>query len=223
MALVKMSVQMIENHLLATAFPEAVEVRIHSRPEFLGTLCEGILAFDADGTCIAANRSACFQLGRSLHEVRTSRFETLFNQPVSTVLDHALARGAELLRLTMHNGVKVAAQVRPGRVWRCPAPRCPARAPARPGGPDSSYALDQPPGQPPQDAESQRALINRLNELKLIREMQVEVNDRTKLYYQQDQAEQADDPQVAVELRELSKRQQEIYEATRSLATGKNR
>src|SRR5215468_1510512 len=52
MALVKMSVQMIENHLLGDAFPDAVEVRIHSRPEFLGTLCEGILAFDADGNCI---------------------------------------------------------------------------------------------------------------------------------------------------------------------------
>jgi hypothetical protein len=78
-----------------------------------------------------------------------------------------------------------------------------------------------PPGQPPDGQQQQ--LINRLNELKLIREMQLEVNDRTKLYYQQDKAEQADDPQVAEELRELAKRQQEIYEATRALATGKNR
>ena len=94
MALVKMSVQMIENHLLATAFPEAVGVRIQSRPEFLGTLCEGILAFDAEGTCIAANRSACFQLGRPLDQLRKYRFESLFSQPLRTVVDHALVRDA---------------------------------------------------------------------------------------------------------------------------------
>src|SRR5262249_30016883 len=79
--------------------------------------------------------------------------------------------------------------------------------------------LKNPPPPPPGDSdtsEAARSLINRLNELKLIREMQVEVNDRTKLYYDQDQAEQANDPQVAFELRELARRQQEIYEATRA-------
>lgn len=79
-----------------------------------------------------------------------------------------------------------------------------------------------PPGQP-SDGEQVRQLINRLNELKLIREMQVEVNDRTKLYYEQDKAEQAGDPLVVQELRELARRQLEIQEATRALATGKNR
>jgi sigma-54 dependent transcriptional regulator, acetoin dehydrogenase operon transcriptional activator AcoR len=142
MALVKMSVQMIENHLLATAFPEAVEVRIHSRPEFLGTLCEGILAFDADGACIAANRSACFQLGKPLEELRRSRFEALFNQlQVRAVVDHALLRGEELLKLTMHNGVKVVARVRLGAAVRRPRVftyPCAEEAPrARAGAPDN--------------------------------------------------------------------------------------
>ena len=35
------------------------------------------------------------------------------------------------------------------------------------------------PGDPP-DSEQQQRLINRLNELKLIREMQLEVNDRAR-------------------------------------------
>jgi len=118
MALVKMSVQIIENHLLGDAFPDAMEVRIHSRREFLGTLCEGILAFDADGNCIAANRSACFQLGKPLEELHRCRFEDLFNQPARAVVDYALARGPEPLKLTMHNGVKMVAQIRLGAAMR---------------------------------------------------------------------------------------------------------
>jgi transcriptional regulator of acetoin/glycerol metabolism len=128
MALVKMSVQMIENHLLGDAFPDAVEVRIHSRPEFLGTLCEGILAFAADGNCIAANRSACFQLGKPLEELRKCWFEDLFDQPARAVVDHALARGEELLKLTMHNGIKIVAQIRLGAAMRPPRAFAYARA-----------------------------------------------------------------------------------------------
>jgi transcriptional regulator of acetoin/glycerol metabolism len=142
MALVKMSVQMIENHLFTNAFPEAVVLRFHSRPEFIGTLCEGIAAFAPDGAFLSANRSACFQLGMRLEELRKARIDTLFNQSMRALLDHALLRGGELLRLGMYNGVKVLARVRPGEAVRGPlrvfaysraeeAPR-PAGAPAAP-------------------------------------------------------------------------------------------
>ncbi|MFZ5512620.1 MAG: sigma-54-dependent Fis family transcriptional regulator [Pseudomonadota bacterium] len=140
MALVKMSVQMIENHLFTNAFPEAVVLHFHSRPEFIGTLCEGIAAFAPDGAFLSANRSACFQLGMRLEELCRARIDTLFNQSMGGLLDHALLRGGELLRLGMYNGVKVLARVRPGEAVRGPlrvftypraeeAPR-PARAPA---------------------------------------------------------------------------------------------
>ena len=48
-ALVKMSAQMIENHLFSDAFPEGIAIHMHSRPEFLGTLCEGIISFSPEG------------------------------------------------------------------------------------------------------------------------------------------------------------------------------
>ena len=50
MALARMSAQMIENHLFASAFTEALRIHFHSRAEFIGTLMEGIAAFRADGT-----------------------------------------------------------------------------------------------------------------------------------------------------------------------------
>ena len=63
MALAKMSVQMIENHLFTNTFRETLQIRFHGRAEFLGTLMEGIAAFTCDGRFLSANRSAQFQLG----------------------------------------------------------------------------------------------------------------------------------------------------------------
>ncbi|MFX6011326.1 sigma-54-dependent Fis family transcriptional regulator, partial [Acinetobacter baumannii] len=63
MALVRMSAQMIENHLLAGSFPDCITLHFHSRAEFVGTLVEGIVSFTPGGRFLAANRSAQFQLG----------------------------------------------------------------------------------------------------------------------------------------------------------------
>src|SRR5207249_939044 len=38
MALVRMSAQMIENHLFLAAFPNAITLHFNTRPEFIGTL-----------------------------------------------------------------------------------------------------------------------------------------------------------------------------------------
>uniref|UniRef100_UPI00197FBBA3 sigma-54-dependent Fis family transcriptional regulator n=1 Tax=Burkholderia sp. Ac-20379 TaxID=2703900 RepID=UPI00197FBBA3 len=70
MALAKMSVQMIENYLFATTFQDMLQVSFHGRPEFLGTLMEGIVAFTEDGRIVSANRSAQFQLGMQLPALR---------------------------------------------------------------------------------------------------------------------------------------------------------
>lgn len=66
MALVRMSAQMIENHLLAGSFPDCITLHFHSRAEFVGTLVEGIVSFTPGGRFLAANRSAQFQLGLTL-------------------------------------------------------------------------------------------------------------------------------------------------------------
>ncbi len=60
LALVRMSAQMIENHLFSNQFADAVRVHFHARAEFIGTLFEGLAAFGADGTFLSANRSALF-------------------------------------------------------------------------------------------------------------------------------------------------------------------
>lgn len=109
MALAKMSVQMIENHLFSSAFTQALRIHFHSRPEFIGTLMEGIAAFRADGTFLSANRSAQFQLGLSLASLRAHTLSSLFNVSSGQLVDAACSSAVlpAQLELELHNGVRV--------------------------------------------------------------------------------------------------------------------
>jgi transcriptional regulator of acetoin/glycerol metabolism len=91
LVLVGMTAQTIENRLLDHRFRDAYPIHFHSRPEFIYTLHEGKLVVQADGTVIAANRSALFQLGfRGIHEVQGRRLHEIFQ----TTLDDVLHRSA---------------------------------------------------------------------------------------------------------------------------------
>jgi transcriptional regulator of acetoin/glycerol metabolism len=120
MALVRMSVQMIENRMFASTFTEMLTLRFHARPEFVGTLCEGMAAFAEDGTLLSANRNACFQFGQNLEQLRGANFGALFGQPISRLLDHLLVRPQDSLALTLASGVRVQARAdfRPAHLRR---------------------------------------------------------------------------------------------------------
>ena len=120
MALVRMSVQMIENRMFASAFNEMLTLRFHARPEFVGTLCEGMAAFSEDGTLLSANRNACFQFGQNLAQLRGASFNSLFGQPISRLLDHLLVRPLDSIALTLSSGVRVQARAdfRPSHLRR---------------------------------------------------------------------------------------------------------
>ena len=110
MALVRMSVQMIENRMFASTFTEMLTLRFHARPEFVGTLCEGMAAFAEDGSLLSANRNACFQFGQNLKQLRGTNFNTLFGQPITRLLDHLLVRPQDSMALTLASGVRVQAR-----------------------------------------------------------------------------------------------------------------
>ncbi len=140
MALVRMSANLIENHLFSSTFADAMVVCFHSCPEFIGTLCEGMIAFRPDGSVLSANKSSLFQLGLGLNGLRTHTFASLFNAPFSALMDHVRNHGLELMPLTMPTGVRVFARARIGvttaetrRVFSHTAPArttAPNRAPA---------------------------------------------------------------------------------------------
>ena len=87
MALVKMSARMIENRWLSDDHRHALRLHFHSRPEFIGTLMEGILALNAEGKIVGGNRSAMEQLGTSGAALRMHTLTTLLGSTVGALAD----------------------------------------------------------------------------------------------------------------------------------------
>ena len=112
MGLVKMSARMIENHWLTDDFRHALRLHFHSRPEFIGTLMEGIAAVGRDGRFLGANRAALEQLGISGAALRMNSIVSLFGTTVAAVIDHFRSPIAVPMQLTLSNGHKVHMQAR---------------------------------------------------------------------------------------------------------------
>jgi transcriptional regulator of acetoin/glycerol metabolism len=87
MALVRISAQQIENQMFSTGFEQDVVLHFHVRPEFIGTLYEGIAVFSQDGRFIAANRSALIHLGIDRYQALAMTFSTLFDIPIKTLIE----------------------------------------------------------------------------------------------------------------------------------------
>ena len=124
LALVRMSAQMIENHMFAQVFPDAVRIHFHPRAEFLGTLVEGIVVFSLDGRFLSANRSAQFQLGHSVKALQAHTFSSLFGQSMSQFIDRSRGASGQPVMLCMHNGVSVWCQssIKALPQWAAPSP-----------------------------------------------------------------------------------------------------
>ncbi|MBI5257985.1 MAG: sigma-54-dependent Fis family transcriptional regulator [Burkholderiales bacterium] len=88
MALVKLSVRLIENHWLSDDCRHGLRLHFHRRAEFIGTLMEGILAVDADGRISGANRGAQEQLGLTGAALRQHTLQSLFGTGVDALADH---------------------------------------------------------------------------------------------------------------------------------------
>lgn len=80
LALVKMAAQMVENRLFKASYQADIIVHFHSRPEFIGTLWEGIALFNESGEFIATNRSGQFQLNLDLSTTDSQPVALHFNQ-----------------------------------------------------------------------------------------------------------------------------------------------
>ena len=88
LALVSMSVQMIENRVFLQRFRHEYIMRFHNRPEFIGTLSEGAIALSVTGKVLAATRCALFQLGLSERDDVFGRDITeLFNMTFCGLID----------------------------------------------------------------------------------------------------------------------------------------
>jgi transcriptional regulator of acetoin/glycerol metabolism len=107
MGLVRMSALLIENQLFTATFENAITLHFHARPEFIGTMMEGIASFTQGGRFLAANRNGLFQLGLPFAALQSHTFSSLFGIPMSALYDHYRTAAPGLLNLCMHSGVRV--------------------------------------------------------------------------------------------------------------------
>ncbi len=78
------------------------------------------------------------------------------------------------------------------------------------------------PGDPKEGGKQDKKLIDLINELKLIKSLQEQVNKRTISHEKQDPGVQAKDPIVQFELKQLSDRQKVLQEMLHKIATQAN-
>lgn len=112
MALVRMSAQMIENQFFAHDFQNEILINFHLRPEFIGTLYEGIAAFSMDGRFMGGNRAAMVQLGLDRYDAEQRRFSNIFDLTLPTLLQHASVLPQPIMRFPLKNGVEVSGRVK---------------------------------------------------------------------------------------------------------------
>ena len=81
-----------------------------------------------------------------------------------------------------------------------------------------------PPGQQPSAGQSQEdmSLVEKIAELRMIRSLQMRINNRTKTYGEMIQGDQAETPELLKALDGLADRQQRVYKATADLHTRRN-
>lgn len=116
LALVRMSAQMIENRLFIEEFSSDVVLHFHERPEFIGTMWEGIAAFAPDGKLRALNRSGASLLGLTYPENRPLVFGELFDCSLDSLLGAAKRQHSNLVSARMHSGPMVYARIERGVV-----------------------------------------------------------------------------------------------------------
>ena len=87
LALVNMSAKTIENRAFLCMFKNQFIMHFHSRPEFVNTLGEGLIAFQSDGVILASNQSALVQMGwKSADQLRGKKIDEIFDLALPSLL-----------------------------------------------------------------------------------------------------------------------------------------
>ncbi len=114
LALVKMSAQMIENRLFLASHQGEIALHFHARPEFIGTLWEGVAIFTDGGQLVATNRSGQFQLSLNTSNAASRQginFNNLFDIPFTSLLRQIGSTDKLIVPLRLNNGARIYVQV----------------------------------------------------------------------------------------------------------------
>ncbi|MBU2356683.1 MAG: sigma-54-dependent Fis family transcriptional regulator [Gammaproteobacteria bacterium] len=117
LGLVSTAARMIENRLLAATCKRNIRVHLHSAPEGIGSVAEGIVAVSADGWIVGANRAALAQLGLHAGDVGATLLERVLNVRMDDLLSHHKRRPQQPQALRTLQGALLFAQVQMDSAW----------------------------------------------------------------------------------------------------------
>lgn len=131
LGLVSTAARMIENRLLDAHSRHLLRLHLHHRPEGVGTVAEGIVAFSEDGWVLGANHSALQLLGIGRSALASTRLDDLLQPGLQRWLDAQRRAPDQMLVLQRPDGSTLYARL------RCDAPpvpvgRAPQATPTRP-------------------------------------------------------------------------------------------
>lgn len=107
LALVRLSVQLLEKRLFEHRFARDLVLAFHSRPEYVGSLQEGLIALSADGQLLGMNGAARECLVGLTGGAPSTSLNNLFRTSFGTLLDRARRDPASLLAVELRDGQQV--------------------------------------------------------------------------------------------------------------------
>ena len=111
LGLVNTAARMIENRLVADACRRHIRLHLHSRPEGIGSVAEGIVALSEDGWIIGANRNALQLLGLASADIGATPIFRALDLPLEQILTLAKHRPQQPILLHRHDGTPLYGQV----------------------------------------------------------------------------------------------------------------
>ena len=112
LGLVRLSVQLIEKRLFEAEFANHILVAFHERPEYVGSLQEGLVAVTAEGKLVGANSIAREWMARRIECGGGGSFAELFRQGLGKVVERAMNSSDALIRLGLRDASELYVQLR---------------------------------------------------------------------------------------------------------------
>jgi transcriptional regulator of acetoin/glycerol metabolism len=112
LGLVRLSVQLIEKRLFEAEFANHILVAFHERPEYVGSLQEGLVAVTAEGKLAGANSIAREWMARRIECGGGGSFAELFRQGLGKVVERAMNSSDALIRLGLRDASELYVQLR---------------------------------------------------------------------------------------------------------------
>ncbi len=111
LGLINTAARMIENRLVTSACQRHIRLHLHTHPEGIGSVVEGIIALSEDGWIVGANRQGLALLGLAAVDIGATPIFRVLDTKLEQILATAQRRPQQPILLRRHDGTVLYAQL----------------------------------------------------------------------------------------------------------------